>query len=314
MYAYILVPPQGHEELAAAEFHAFTGCEAVGRLGIAPVAVDIRRAALISTCTHIAASGSNLQELCDEIRAKSLAWEGFRIEHFCPSPDYKLTSLEPVIAVADAITGRPNLTHPSVRLGLVATSKLWTIGPIVSEYMPDWPSHENRPHFFSGSLPTRFSRAMVNLVASPGDTLIDPCCGAGVALIEALAAGVQAVGCDINPKMIAQAAENLTALGLPRRLFVADARRLGAGYDAAILDLPYGRNVCIHDGLYADLLRNLATIARRVAVVAAIRLTEEFTASAGLRLLRHVRVPKNNLVRHLHLLAPDTACPSELAR
>jgi tRNA (guanine10-N2)-dimethyltransferase len=303
MYAYILVPPQSYEGLAMAEFHAFTGKEASGRLGIAPVAVDISRAAFISTSMHMAASGASLHDLCADIRAKSLAWERFRIEHFCPSTSYKLTSLEPVIAVANAIEGRPDLTNPAIRLGLVATPELWSVGPIISQYMPDWPSHEQRPHFFSGSLPTRFARSIVNLVASPGDSLIDPCCGVGVVLIEALASGVQAVGCDINPKMIAQAADNLAVLGLPPRLFVADARRLTSRYDAAILDLPYGRNVNIHDGLYADVLHCLARIVRRIAVVAAARLPEELTANVGLTLVRHVKIPKNNLVRHLHLFS-----------
>jgi len=302
VYAYILAVPQFHEELAAAEFHAFTGCEASGRVGLAPAAFDISRAAFISTCSHVAAEGASLDELCADIRAKGLGWEGFRIESVCPSEEMKFTSLEPVIAVADAITGRPNLSDPDVRLALTATPGYWTFGPIVSEYRSDWPAHESRPHFFSGSLPTRFSRAMVNLVASPGDTLIDPCCGVGVALIEALATGVEAVGCDFNPKLVGRAADNLRALGLPERVFVADARDLTGSYDAAVLDLPYGRNVGVSEGLYAEVLRTLGDIACRIAVVAARDLSAQLSADLGLRVLRHIQVPKSsNLVRHLHI-------------
>ncbi len=301
MYAYILVPPQYYEDLARAEFHAFTGCEATGRVGLAPAAIDISRAALISTCMHVAARGASLDELCADIKAKGLAWEGFRIEDFCPSREVKFDSLAPVIAVADAIEGRPNLSTPSVRLGLIAMPEFWALGPIVSEYGPDWQAHERRPHFFSGSLPTRFSRAIVNLVAAPGDTLLDPCCGVGVAVIEALSVGIDAVGCDINPKMAGQAAENLRALGLPQRVFVADARRLSGSYNAAVLDLPYGRNVRISDRLYSDLLCTLRDIARRIAIVSPRDLCLELSAEVGLRVLRHVPVPKGNMVRHLHV-------------
>jgi len=304
VYAYILVVPQSHDELARAEFHAFTGCETASRIGLASAAIDISRAAFISTCIHIIAQGASLEELCADISAKGLTWEGFRIENFCPSEKLKFTSLEPVIAVADAITGRPDLSHPSVRLGLIATPDLWALGPIISEYAFDWPAHEKRPYFYSGSLPTRFARAMVNLVASPGDTLIDPCCGVGVALIEALAIGVNAVGCDVNPKLVGRTVDNLRALGLPQRVFVADATRLTGSYDAAVLDLPYGRNVSHGDELYTDLLRTLGTIARRIAVVAARDLSAELSDNLGLRVLRHIQVPKsNNLVRHLHLTA-----------
>ena len=302
MYAYVLAAPHFHLGLAQAELCAFAGVRTAGRVGLGPVAVDIARSAFISTCVHVAAAGTSLDEVCEDARAKGLAWEGFHIETFCPGEGSLFTSLEPVIRVADAITGRPKLTHPRVRLALIVSGELWAIGPIVSTYRSDWPAHEQRPHFFSGSLPTRFSRAMVNLVASPGDTLIDPCCGVGVALIEALACGVEAYGCDINPRMAAQAAENLTSLGFPQRVFVADARGIGGRYDGAVLDLPYGRNVAIGEGLYGDLLRTLRTIARRSAIVAARDLSGELEEQFGLGVVHHVEVPKTTMVRHLHVV------------
>ncbi len=301
MYAYILAVPQFHKELAYAEFETFTGSAAAGRLSFAPAAFDISRAAFISTCIHVQAEGGDLDELCANVRAKRLAWSGFRIEDFCPSEDLKFSSLAPVIAVANAITGRPNLSAPAIRLGLIATSGYWAVGPIVSEYSSDWPAHEKRPHFFSGSLPTRFARAMVNLVASPGDTLIDPCCGVGVVLIEALAVGVDAVGCDFNPKVAGQAAENLRTLGLPQRVFAADARHLSGGYDAAVLDLPYGRNVSATEGLYGQLLRAIGKTASRILVIAGRDLSVELSEDIGLRVVRHIEVPKTTLVRHVHV-------------
>lgn len=303
MYAYVLAAPHFHLSLAQAELHTFTGCRTAGRIGLAPVAVDISRAAFISTCVHVTAAGMNLDEVCADARAKKLAWEGFHIQTFCPGEGSLFTSLEPVIRVADAITGRPNLTHPRVRLALIVSGDLWALGPIMSTYRSDWPAHEQRPHFFSGSLPTRFSRAMVNLVASPGDTLIDPCCGVGVALIEALACGVEAYGCDINPRMATQAAENLTSLGFPQRVFVADARGIGGRYDAAVLDLPYGRNVAIGEGLYGELLRTLRTIARRSAIVAARDLSSELEERFGFGVIHHIEVPKTTMVRHLHVVS-----------
>lgn len=312
MYAYILAVPQFHEGLAHAEFEAFTGTAAAGRLSFAPAAFDISRAAFISTCIHVQAKGTSLDELCADARGKALAWSGFRIEDFCPSEELKFSSLEPVIAVANAITGRPNLSAPAIRLGLIATPGYWAVGPIVSEYSSDWPAHEERPHFFSGSLPTRFARAVVNLVASPGDTLIDPCCGVGVVLIEALAVGVEAVGCDLNPKVAGQAAENLQALGLPQRVFVADARHLTGTYDAAVLDLPYGRNVAATEGLYGDLLRSLSNAASRIAVIAGRDLSAELSEDIGLTVVRHLEVPKTTLVRHVHAAtASSTALEAE---
>ncbi len=305
MYAYIIVSPQYYNELAAAEFHAFTGCEPEGRIGFAPYAVDISRAALISTCIEIRAQGASLDELCTNMRLNGLAWDGFRIEPFCPSIGLKLGSVAPVIAVANAITGRPNLSAPRVTIGLIAMPGYWAAGPVVKTYSPDWTAHENRPNFFSASLPTRFSRAMVNIVASPGDSLIDPCCGVGVALIEALATGVNAVGCDINPRMCGLAAENLIALGFPQRVFACDARQLAGHWDAAVIDLPYGRNTRLTEGLYGQILQRLRLIATRIAVIAARELDDALSNDLGLRVVRHVHVKKNAMTRHLHIV---TSC------
>jgi tRNA G10 N-methylase Trm11 len=307
MYAYILAAPHNHLQFAQAEFASLTGCEADGRIGIAPIAADISRAAFVSNCFHIAATGSSLAEVCADAQAKGLAWEGFRIETFYPGEGALFQSMEPVIAAANAITGRPDLTSPSVRIALAVAGDFWALGPIVSSYRSDWPAHEQRPHFFSASLPTRFSRGMVNLVASPGDTLIDPCCGVGVALIEALSCGIEAYGCDINPKMAGQAAENLCHLRLPQRVFVADARGLGGCYDAAVLDLPYGRNVLIHDGLYPDLLRILKRISRRSAIVAARDLSSQLECEFGFTVRRCVQVPKSNIIRHIHVVSAPEA-------
>jgi tRNA (guanine10-N2)-dimethyltransferase len=309
VYAYILATPQFHEQLGCAEFEAFTGATASGRLSFAPAAFDISRAAFISTCIHVQAEGTSLDELCGNVRHKRLAWSGFRIEGFCPSENLKFSSLDPIIAVANAITGRPNLSAPTVRLGLIATPRYWGLGPIVSDYSSDWPAHEQRPHFFSGSLPTRFARAVVNLVASPGDSLIDPCCGIGVVLIEALALGVEAVGCDLNPKVAGRATENLRALGLPQRVFVADARQLSGSYDAAALDLPYGRNVAVTEGLYGDLLRSLSNMASRLVVIAGQDLSAQLSEDIGLMVTRHIEVPKTTLVRHVHIATASQNMP-----
>lgn len=43
------------------------------------------------------------------------------------------------------------------------------------------------------------ARALVEMVSRPGDTVLDPFCGSGTTLVEALAAGRNAVGTDVDP-------------------------------------------------------------------------------------------------------------------
>jgi tRNA G10 N-methylase Trm11 len=59
-------------------------------------------------------------------------------------------------------------------------------------------------------MPPRLARIMVNLSAcTPGKVLLDPFCGVGTVLQEALLARAKVVGVDVNPWCVKAASENL---------------------------------------------------------------------------------------------------------
>lgn len=67
---------------------------------------------------------------------------------------------------------------------------------------------------FVGMLPPKLARIMINLATgdtapSADFTILDPFCGTGVILQEALLLGYSAYGSDINPKMVTYTSENL---------------------------------------------------------------------------------------------------------
>ena len=66
-----------------------------------------------------------------------------------------------------------------------------------------------------GMLPPKLAQIIVNL-ANPklGDTLLDPFCGTGVVLQEALLMGLDAYGTDLEPRMVEYSQANLEWLGL----------------------------------------------------------------------------------------------------
>jgi hypothetical protein len=192
------------------------------------------------------------------------------------------------------------VSGPSIR---PATSARWMLGRIISHGENRWLEGMVRPIHFSSALPQRFSRALVNLVAAPGDTLIDPCCGIGTPLMEALEAGVVAFGADLNPKMLRGLAENLRHFGLPLRLFRADARQLVGRYDAAVLDFPYGRNLQLDENLCRDILTPLRQAVKRAAIVSAQRLDALLT-EVGFRVVRYLSVHKGQMVRHVYVVVP----------
>jgi tRNA G10 N-methylase Trm11 len=145
---------------------------------------------------------------------------------------------------------------------------------------------------------------MVNLVARPGDTIVDPCCGSGTIPIEAASMGITAVGFDANKKMTSHARENLLHFGLPPLIAAGDARHIGGRYDAVVTDLPYGWTSRPDAGLYAEALANLRRLAPRLSVVVGGDAGECITG-AGWRILRSARQAKGQLRRHIYVCEAD---------
>lgn len=290
-------------ELAQLEAWAFTGAEPAGRVVSSPIAVNVSHAAYLRYCVDIEARGRDLDELVADCRATGMAYEGFRIEVLAPPPRPQFSDSEVTLAVANAIAGRPRLVNPLVTLAVVITDCGWYCGRMLSVGHNRWRRGMHRPHHFSSALPQRMSRALANTAASPGETLLDPCCGIGTVLMEALDAGIVAFGIDQNGPMLKLVAENLEYLGLPRRLVRADARQLTGHFDGAVLDLPYGRNLAGNLGLWRELIAPLPHLATR-SVIVAPRPLDELLEESGFRLVKSARVPKGALVRHIHLAVP----------
>ncbi|MEK7623720.1 MAG: methyltransferase domain-containing protein [Patescibacteria group bacterium] len=84
----------------------------------------------------------------------------------------------------------------------------------------------------SGMLPPKLAMMMINLAGqSLGATILDPFCGSGTILMEAATIGyTNLMGSDISPKAIDDTRQNFAWQGgsLPKKLFVADARKISA--------------------------------------------------------------------------------------
>ena len=306
MFLYLLSTEPEELELAQAELWALTGCEAEGRIGFSRAAFDISRAAYVGLCAEVLASGPALDDLCAAVAAAGVASEGFRIEvrRVGSAPEAGAYVGAPDVArrLADVMGGWPDLRRPRERFLALSIGGAWYFGRIVSETNRGYLAQAGRPRNFSNALPARHARALVNLVAVPGDCLVDPCCGVGTCLIEAGAMGVRVVGRELSYPTVLAARENLAHFGHVCPVTVGDARVLEGTYDAAVVDLPYGHSTRVEEGLYEGILGRLAPRVFRMGVVAG-RPTEELFAALSLRVLRCARVPKTSLVRHYYALA-----------
>ena len=67
-------------------------------------------------------------------------------------------------------------------------------------------------------IPLAVAERMVLATTQPGDTIVDPFCGAGTVLLAAALHGRNAVGCDIDPQYLAVAKKRLDAAAIPCKI------------------------------------------------------------------------------------------------
>ena len=121
--------------------------------------------------------------------------------------------------------------------------------------------HDGRAVERPGALRPALAAAMVDLAGRPPGVLLDPCCGSGTILAEAVAAGWTATGLDIDPSAAAIARENVAAATVA----VGDARAMGfpdGSAAACVTNLPFGRQYRVQGGRNAWLSAALRQMAR----------------------------------------------------
>jgi len=143
---------------------------------------------------------------------------------------------------------RVNLKNPDKTFTGILTGKELIFGLRLA-HIPAKPFVERRPRkkpfFHPSAMSAKLSRCMVNLTeAKNGDLLLDPFCGTGSMLIEAALIGCEALGLDVQRRMIKGTLKNMKHFELEAEgLIMADARTLPTSkVDCVATDPPYGRS------------------------------------------------------------------------
>jgi SAM-dependent methyltransferase len=121
--------------------------------------------------------------------------------------------------------------------------------------------HRGRAAERPGALRPTVAAAMVGLAGPAAGRLLDPCCGSGTILAEALAAGWAAEGRDADPAAVAASRRNVPGAAVR----VGDARRLDladGSAGACVANLPFGQQYGVQGEMGQWLAAVLAETAR----------------------------------------------------
>jgi tRNA (guanine10-N2)-dimethyltransferase len=140
-----------------------------------------------------------------------------------------------------------DLDRPDVMFLCIVSSRSLLLGVVTHSRVPGLIASRRprkRPVFHPSTMQPKLARCVVNLARPPdGAIFLDPFCGVGGILLEAVAIHCRAIGADADPRMIRGTRTNLTHYGAkPFGLIVADATKIPIrAVESIVTDPPYGR-------------------------------------------------------------------------
>ncbi|MBD0382490.1 TRM11 family SAM-dependent methyltransferase [Paenibacillus sedimenti] len=312
MYTYAC-----HEDeraLCELELRTLLGAEVNARYVESARCVEPSRSPFLKLRMDVLFEAGSLQELAEMVAALTVRGSTFKVVFAETGAAVSYDRQREIEReIGRHLRGKAEMRRPEQWFAVTELRGRWLFGDC-SYGEAVWLQHQQKPQNYSTALSTRVARAVVNIAVPEiaGTRVIDPCCGIGTVLVEAMSMGIDIVGCDVNPLAVRGARVNLDHFGMPNVVSLADMRTLGCTgeqatqsptslgghYEALILDMPY--NLC--SKLPEDEQLQMLESARRLAARAVIITTEQIdplVARAGFRIAERCVVRKGKFSRQV---------------
>ncbi|WP_281890343.1 TRM11 family methyltransferase [Paenibacillus sp. YYML68] len=304
-YVYTFACHEDEAQLCALEQRALFGTAASEeplRWLVSARRVDASRSPFVKQRVEVSLTAASPEALAEEASRLELAGCTFKIV-FVPTDDPytfdERRQLERL--VGSRVRGKADMRTPDRTLGLVRLGARWALGE-AADNKALWLRHKDKPQPYSTALGTRTARALVNIaVPEPeGTRVVDPCCGIGTVLIEAMSMGIEIAGMDVNPLAVRGARVNLVHFGYtsPKLVQLQDMRTAAGHYDTAIVDMPY--NLCskLPEAEQLELVQGARRLASR-AVFVSMEPLEHVLQQADFTTIDRCLIRKGSFVRHV---------------
>ncbi|WP_443028940.1 TRM11 family SAM-dependent methyltransferase [Sporosarcina sp. G11-34] len=197
------------------------------------------------------------------------------------------------------IDGEPDFENPQIEYAIALIDEQWVFGKHM-QTEPIWFHHQKKPHSYSIALNTRVARAVANIAVPHPDGVraIDPCCGIGTVLIEALSMGIHMVGRDINYQIVEGTKKNLIYFGYVGDVVTGPISEVTTNYDVAVIDMPYNHFSHISPEDQQSIITNARRFSKKVVVVT-IENMDAMIEKAGFKIIDRGEARKGNFVREI---------------
>lgn len=302
-YFYNLNYPTYEKELCNMEMKYIFGEIPSGKYIFSDKDIKVERSPFIKERIKVEYSEDTLDAVLEKLVENKLAYEDFKVIYIktdVGQVTYK-ERMESVREVGLVVAGKAEMHNPKVTLGITKVQGKWIFG----KYEKDdctWHIHDAKPNSYSNSLGLRLSRALVNIAV--GDNLklklVDPCCGVGTVVIDALSMDIEVKGFEINKQIARNAKENLKFFGYNNVITTGDMREIKEKFDVAIVDLPYG----VFTPTTLEEQRDIITTSRRIAdklILVTFEDMDNIIQEAGFKIVDRCFLSKGSFTRWINI-------------
>jgi tRNA (guanine10-N2)-dimethyltransferase len=270
---------------------------------ISDIYVDPSRSPFIKKCISIMYIGETVQEIVNQIVINKLTSINYKVAYINATDETmgfrEGRSIE--FEIGFNILGEAEMKNPSIIFGITKIANKWIFGECESNDS-EWLLRNVKPFSYSNALKVNVSRALVNIAVgnNMSCSVVDPCCGIGTVIIEAISMQINIKGYEINPYIAENAKTNLRFFGFEDVITIGDMHDIDQKFDVAIVDLPYGIFTKISTEEQLAIISTARRIAERMVIITFEDMTQQIS-SFGFQIDDRCTVSKGTFERHIFI-------------
>lgn len=261
------------------------------------------RSPFMKKCISIMYTGETIDQIVKHIEMDKLTSANYKVVYINATGEsvgfHEGRSIE--FKIGFSILGEAEMKKPDIIFGITKIADKWIFGECESN-TSQWILHNKKPFSYSNALKVNVCRALVNIAVGNNlnCSVIDPCCGIGTVLIEAISMKINIKGYEINPYIGENAKTNLRYFGYEDVITIGDMNDMNDKFDVAIVDLPYGIFTQITPDQQLSIMNSTRKIADRMVIITFDDMEHQI-ASVGFCIDDRCTVSKGTFKRHIYI-------------
>ena len=302
-YLYTTNYSKDEESLCRMEMRCLFSILLDGKHLFSDIYVDPSRSPFIKKCISIMYTGETVQEIIDQIVVDKLTSMDYKVAYFNASDENmgfrEGRSIE--FKIGFNILGEAEMKEPKIIFGITKVDNKWIFGECEGN-TAEWLLHNRKPFSYSNALKVNVSRALVNIAVGNNIEcrVVDPCCGIGTVLIEAISMQINIKGYEMNSYIAKNAKANLRYFGFDDIITIGDMHDIEQKFDVAIVDLPYGIFTKVTTGEQLAIMSTARRIADKMVIITFEDMKQQIT-SVGFHIDDRCTVSKGTFERHIFI-------------